>query len=99
MKISITESCGIAGVQFLWSAIAVPELILVRSSAIDSVVRNIAEVRTKVADAHLCKYVDLASPIPARALKQNGLPECLFVCLHLLHLLVTVDKQSRPFPT
>jgi hypothetical protein len=33
---------------------AVPQLFLVRNSAIDFVVRNIAELRTKIADAHLC---------------------------------------------
>jgi hypothetical protein len=32
----------------------VPQLFLVRNSAIDLVVRNIAELRTKIADAHLC---------------------------------------------
>jgi hypothetical protein len=36
------------------SAIAVPQLFLVRNSAVDLVVCNIAELRATVADAHLC---------------------------------------------
>ncbi len=43
----------VAEVKFRRSAIVVPQLFLVRNSAIDLVVRNIAELRTKIADAHL----------------------------------------------
>ncbi len=49
----IAESCGIAEVKFERSAMAVLQLFLVRNSAIDLEVRNIAELRTKIADAHL----------------------------------------------
>jgi hypothetical protein len=49
------ETCRelrIAEVKFWRSATAVQKLFSVRNSAIDLVVRNIAEVRTKIADAH-----------------------------------------------
>jgi hypothetical protein len=48
------QNCGIAEVEFCRSAIASPQFVSVRNSAIVLVVRNIAELRTKLRTAHLC---------------------------------------------
>jgi hypothetical protein len=58
-KNQLHNGCIIAEVQpFLASKGSSATVILVRNSANDSAVRNLAELRTKIADAHLWQHAD-----------------------------------------